>query len=317
VTVLVALRVGRIASVILAVTIVTFLLMRALPGDPAQALLGRGASPADLEEVRADLGLDSPPIQQYGNWLWGAVRGDLGTSYRTGRSVTGLVVERAPVTLELVALSQVLALMVAVPLGLWTAHRSGRRLDKATRAVSMGLYSLPGFALGTLLVQVFAVRLQWLPASGFVPWSDSPAGHLRAMVLPVLTLAAWQAAMYTQLLRSDAANILNEEYIETARFKGLSTRRILFVHTLKPGSLSLINMVAVNVGVLIGGAVLIEVLFAWPGLGRLMVDAIAARDLMLVQGGVLVTAVAFVLLNALADVLTRRVDPRVQGNGSR
>ncbi|WP_283135974.1 ABC transporter permease [Rhizohabitans arisaemae] len=307
-------RAARLLLVLGAISIVTFGLLAVMPGDPALALLGPGATDAAVAEVRASLGLDRPLIVRYGDWLLSALGGDLGTSYQTGQPVVTSLADRFPLSIELVLVSQIVALAVAVPVGLWSARRPGGIVDRICSVGGLGLLSLPMFALGSLLVYVFAVTLKWLPATGIPSFGDDPLGHVQGLILPVLSLAGWQFAMYAQILRGEARTVLAEDYIETAVLKGLPTRAILLRHTLKPASLSLASLVPITTGELIGGAVVVETLYALPGVGRLMVDAIAARDLLVLQGAVLAVAVVFVMLNLFADVVVRWLDPRIRSH---
>ncbi|MGP4023621.1 ABC transporter permease [Actinomadura sp. 3N407] len=309
----IALRRGaQLLLVLLVVTLLAFWMITLLPGDPATQILGYSGDRAALTAVRQDLGLDEPFWRRYLGWLGGVVTGDLGTSYITSTPVSESLAQRLPVTLELLLLSQVISLGLAVPAGAAAARRAGGLLDRTLTTVSFGLLSTPVFVSGVVLIMVFAVRWPLLPATGYTPFTVDPAGNLRSMLLPAVTLAAAQLAVYARLLRSDLIATLREDYITLARARGLSPRRVLWRHALRPSAISLVTVVGLNLGALIGGAVIIETLFGLPGVGRLIVDSILSRDYLVVQGGVLVVAVGYVLVNFGIDLLYGILDPRIR-----
>jgi peptide/nickel transport system permease protein len=240
------------------------------------------------------------------------LHGNFGRAYNDNEKVTDIIRQRLPVTLELLIGAQLLALAVAVPLALLSAYRAGSRVDRALTATSFGMLSIPDFVIAIVLVFVFAVRAHWLPATGYTHLSDSVTGNLRSVALPTITLAIPLSAVYTRLLRSDLIATLQEEYILMARAEGLPTRRILWRHALRPSSFSLLTVIGINTGALIGGAVIVEYLFALPGMGSRLIDAIGRREYIIVQGLVLVIAVGYVLANFLVDVLYGVLDPRVR-----
>ncbi|MFG2088217.1 MULTISPECIES: ABC transporter permease [unclassified Spirillospora] len=305
-------RGAQLLFVLLVVSLLAFWMITLLPGDPATQILGYSGDQAALAAVRHDLGLDEPFWRRYLAWLGGVVTGDLGTSYITSTPVTESLAQRLPVTLELLLLSQVISLGLAVPAGAAAARRAGGLLDRTLTTVSFGLLSTPVFVSGVVLIMVFAVRWPLLPATGYTPFTADPAGNLRSMLLPAVTLAAAQLAVYARLLRSDLIATLREDYITLARARGLSPRRILWRHALRPSAISLVTVVGLNLGALIGGAVIIETLFGLPGVGRLIVDSILSRDYLVVQGGVLVVAVGYVLVNFGIDLLYGVLDPRIR-----
>ncbi|MFB4319085.1 ABC transporter permease [Actinomadura sp. 21ATH] len=310
---LVALRRGaQLLFVLLAVTVLAFWMITLLPGDPAVQILGYGGDEAALAKVRNDLGLDDPFWSRYLDWLGGAVTGDLGTSYISSIPVAESLTGRLPVTLELLLLSQVISLGLAIPAGLAAARRAGGLLDRTLTTASFGLLSTPVFVSGVVLIMIFAVRWPLLPATGYTPFGTDPLENLRSMLLPAVTLAAGQLAVYARLLRADLIATLQEDYITLARARGLSPRRILWRHALRPSTISLVTVVGLNLGALIGGAVIIETLFGLPGVGRLLVEAILSRDYLVVQGGVLVVAVGYVLVNFGIDLLYGALDPRIR-----
>jgi peptide/nickel transport system permease protein len=305
-------RGAQLVFVLLAVTLLAFWMITLLPGDPAMQILGYGGDEAALAQVRGELGLEDPFWRRYLDWLGGAVTGDLGTSYITSIPVGESLAERMPVTLELLLLSQIISLGLAVPAGLVAARRAGGPVDRALTTLSFGLLSTPVFVSGVVLIMVFAKAWPLLPATGHTPFAESPPQNLRTMLLPSITLAAGQLAVYARVLRSDLIATLREDYITLARARGLSPRRILWRHALRPSAISLVTVIGLNLGALIGGAVIIETLFALPGVGRLIVEAILSRDYLVVQGGVLVVAVGYVVVNFAIDLLYGALDPRIR-----
>ncbi|MCA8943425.1 MAG: ABC transporter permease [Planctomycetes bacterium] len=305
-------RVPRLALTLLAVSFLTFMLTNLLPGDPALTLLGENASDEQIEALRLDLRLDEPLLARYVQWLGDAFTGDLGTSYRTGQPVTEAIVERLPVTVELGLVSLAMSLVVSILLAVWSAYRAGGVVDRFLTTASFGLMAVPNFLLALLLVIVFAVRLGWLPATGWVRFSEDPIGNMKSVILPAIALGANEVAVFMRVLRSDMVTTLRQDSITMARSKGLSTRRILLFHAFRPSSLSLVTIVGVQVGAIIGGSVIIETMFALPGVGRLLVDSIAERDLITVQGLALVIGVSVILVNFLTDSLYSFIDPRIR-----
>lgn len=306
-------KLGELVLVVFAVSALTFSLLSLVPGDPAVAIIGQNEmTPERLAEVRADLGLDDPLPIRYLNWAKGAFTGDLGRSERLNQDVVDTLKERIPVTAELMLLAMVVALAIALPLGSFAAYRAGTRADKTTTAISFALLSMPTFIFAIALIIIFAVRLQWLPATGWTPLDESVSENLRRMVLPVATLSLTEAAVYTRVLRSDMITVLHSDFIAFARVKGLGVRQILTRHALRPASLSLLTLIGLQLGGAIAGAVVIEQIFALPGLGTMLFAAILTRDLVLVQGGVLLLAITFVVVNALVDIAYTVLDPRIR-----
>jgi peptide/nickel transport system permease protein len=303
-------RFVSLVLVVWAVTFVTFMLANLLPGDPVLALLGEDATPANITLWHHKLGLDRPMAVRYVDWLANAAHGDFGASYRTGESVFGMIVQRLPVTIEIIVLTQIVALAVAVPSGIVAAWRSGRGFDRATMVGSLGLLSMPPFLIGILLIYLFSIRLGWMPATGFVSLGDDVLENLQSVALPVVALALAEIPVYLRLLRGDMIRTLQQDFIAVARAKGMPTRRILLSHALRPSSFSLITVIGVNIGRLIGGTIIIEVLFALPGIGQLLIQSVYQQDYMVLQGIVLFVSVAFVLINAAVDGLYRMLDPR-------
>lgn len=306
-------RVPRLVGVLLAVSALTFLMTSLLPGDPAIEMLGTdNVTPERLAAAREELGLDEPLPVRYLDWLGDAVTGDLGRSFRTNQRVIDAVTERLPVTAEIAALAVAIALLVSVPLGAYTAYRANGLADKLATATTFGLLSIPSFMLALVLVYVFALQLGWLPTSGWTRLTADPLENLRTAVLPAVSLAVGEIAAYTRLLRTDMIATLQEDFVQMARAKGLPTLRVLARHALRPSTLSLVTVVGLNIGTLAGGALIIETIFALPGIGRLLVESIYQRDLLMVQGVVLVVATVYVVANFLVDVLYSVIDPRIR-----
>lgn len=305
-------RLVYLLPVLFAVTLLTFLIASLLPGDLAYTILGDQATPEKVEALRAQMGLDRPIWEQYLIWLGNAVQGNLGRSFRTGETVLAAVVDRLPVSLELMAMAVVLALLIAIPLAILCAVRSGSTLDRFVTGLAFGKLSLPPFMVAILLIYLFAVELGWLPATGWVPFAEDPVANLRSFVLPALTLAIAEWPVLMRVLRSDMIATLQEDYIAMAKAKGLRPARILLVHALKPSSLTLVTVAGINIGRLIGGALIVETIFALPGIGRLLIGAIYARDFIILQGVVLFVAVGFVVVNFIVDMLYAVLDPRIR-----
>ena len=300
-----------LAGILVSVSLVTFVLLNLLPGDPVIAILGETATPESIAVLHAQLGFDLPLPMRYLNWLGNALTGDFGHTFRSGDAIFPLIMQRLPVTLELLIIAQVLALAFAIPLGIWTAYRAHRLSDHISLGVSLGLLSMPAFLIGILLIYGLALNLRLFPATGFVPLKDGLGTNLRSVFLPAATLALVEFPVYMRLLRSEMINTLQQNFIGVARAMGLPVWRILFQHALRPSSINLITVVGINMGRLIGGAVIVEVLFALPGVGQLLVDSIFQKEILVVQGVVLVVAFMFVLINATVDLLYQVVDPRL------
>jgi len=283
-----------------------------LPGDLAYVVLGDQATPENVAALRHDMGLDQPIWWRYLGWLGHVFEGDLGRSFRTGQTVLQAVAERLPVSFELMLLAQIIALVIGVPLAIVCAARSGGPFDRFMTGTAFGMLSVPTFLSAILLIYLFAVELHWLPATGYVPFTEDILGNLRFFVLPALTLglAEWPGIM--RVLRSDMIATLQEDYITLAKAKGLKPSRILFVHALKPSSLTLVTITGINIGRLMGGTVIVETIFALPGIGRLLVGAIGTRDLIILQGVVLCIACGYVLMNFIVDMLYAVIDPRIR-----
>ena len=308
----VAQRLLYLVPVLLAVSLLTFLIASLLPGDLAYTILGDQATPEKVAALRHDMGLDQPIWWRYLSWLGNVLQGDFGRSFRTGQTVLQAVAERLPVSLELMLLAQLGALTIGIPLAIACAVRSGSAFDRFMTGSAFSMLSVPAFLSAILLIYLFAVELRWLPATGYIPFHEDPVGNLRCFLLPALTLALGEWPVLMRVLRSDMIATLQEDYIAMARAKGLKPSRILLVHALKPSSLTLVTVTGINIGRLIGGTVIVESIFALPGIGRLLLSAIFTRDLIILQGVVLIVALGYVLINFVVDLLYAVLDPRIR-----
>jgi peptide/nickel transport system permease protein len=302
--------------VLLAVTLLTFLLLKLLPGDPAINILGPSATPQAVAQIHHHLGLDKPLPVQYLNWLGNAVRGNLGKAYQNNQTTVSALRQRLPVTIELLIISQLLALIISIPVAIYAAYRPNGWFDRVSTTTAFGLLSIPDFIVGVLLVLIFAVRLHWFPATGYTPISQNLQQNLKSMVLPSITLAVGELAAFVRLLRTDMIATLQEDYITMAKSKGMSDRHILLRHAFRPSSFSLVTVLGLNLGRLIGGTFIVETIFALPGIGDLAIRSIYSRDYLVVQGVVLVIAVGYVLANAAVDILYTVLDPRIRHAGA-
>ena len=310
----IARRLLYLVPVLLGVALLTFLIASLLPGDLAYVILGDQATPETVAALRRDMGLDRPIWWRFLHWLGGVAQADLGRSFRTGQTVLEAIVERLPVSIELMLLAEVGGLVIAIPLAIACAVNSGGRFDRIITGAAFASLSLPAFLSAILLIFVVAVWLQWLPATGYVSLSEDPVGNLRYFILPALTLASGEWPVLMRVLRSDMISALQEDYIAMARAKGLRPARILLVHALKPSSLTLVTVTGINIGRLLGGALIVESIFALPGLGRLLVGSIYNRDLIVLQGVVLFVGAGFVIVNFAVDLLYASIDPRVKAS---
>jgi peptide/nickel transport system permease protein len=292
-----------LAALWLVLTMV-FFLIHIVPGDPVEQMLGEGARAEDLAALRTSLGLDQPVHVQYGRYLAGLARGDLGQSFRFQRSVLDVVLERYPATLQLAFATLLVSMAIGIPAGVWAAHRRGHSADRAIGFFTLLGLSLPNFALGPVLILFFSVELGWLPVSG--------REGLAHLVLPAVTMGAALAAILTRMVRGSMMEELSADYIRTARAKGLRESAVLFRHAFPNALIPVITIIGLQFGTLLAGTIVTESIFAWPGVGRLTVQAIQARDYPLLQGCILVISFSYVLVNLLTDLLYGLVDPRVR-----
>ncbi len=295
--------------VVLGVATLVFLLIHLIPGDPVEIMLGESALPADRDALREALGLDRPILEQYGSFLWGLCRGDLGVSLQQRRPVTALIREHYPATLELTLAAMLISLLIALPAGILSGIRQYSFWDHSTMFLALLGVSMPNFWLGPLLIWVFSIQLGWFPVSG--------KGGLAHLLLPALTLGASMAAIVARMTRSSVLEVLREDYVMTARAKGLSEARIILKHVLRNAMLPVLTVVGLQFGALLAGSIITETIFSWPGLGTLMVKAIQTRDYPVVQGCVLVIALSYVLVNLFTDLLYGVIDPRIRYEGTR
>ena len=311
-------RLVQLVVTVLAVTLFSAFLLELLPGDPVEVLVPFG-SDEQREAVRADLELDRPFIARYGSWLGGFVTGDLGNYYTvsSSRPVSERLGQAFPKSAQLVIYSQILALIIAIPVGVFAAARKSSFFDRMSSATAFAMLAIPNFALALVLQYYLGVRWQIFPTSGYTPITENPSEHFQQMVLPCITLAVGQIAVYMRLLRSDMIATLQQDFILLAKAKGMRSRRILFRHALRPSSLTLLTVAGLNVGTLIGGALIVEVLFQIPGIGFMMQEAIGQRQIVAFQSLVAIVAIIYVVVNFLVDLLYTAVDPRIRSEGSR
>jgi peptide/nickel transport system permease protein len=310
------LLIGRalgLPPLLIGISIISFALLALVPGDPAVALAGPDADPATIATLRARYGLDGPLPERFLTWAGYAVVGDLGRSIQSGRQVSEMIAEALGPTLLLAGTALALSLSVAVPLGALAAYRRDGMLDIAASLLALAGMSLPAFWLGMVLILEFSVRLGWLPASGWVGCWEAPGEALRHLVLPALTLGAGLAAATTRMTRAAVLDVLPADHVRTARAKGLPPGLVLRRHVLRPAIAPIATLLGLQTGQLLGGMVVTETVFAWPGLGKLLIDAIFARDQPVVLGTLLVTATLFVVSSAAVDLLAAAVDPRLRG----
>jgi peptide/nickel transport system permease protein len=294
------------------VALFVFSLLYIAPGDPAAVIAGDQATPADVERIRQSLGLDRPFLVQFGDWVWHIVHANLGTSMFTGLPVTEMIAQRIEPTLSLMAVTLVFAIAVAVPLGVVAAWRAGSLLDRAVMAFAVFGFSVPVFVVGYLLAYLFALRLEWLPVQGYTPLSEGLWPWFENLILPAIALGCVYIALIARITRASMLEVLAQDYIRTARAKGIGQPGILFVHALKNASVPIVTVIGIGIALLIGGAVVTESVFVIPGLGRLTIDAILRRDYPVIQGVVLLFSFVYVLVNLLIDLLYTVLDPRIR-----
>ncbi|MBI5337621.1 MAG: ABC transporter permease [Mycolicibacterium rufum] len=308
----VARRVLYSLVVLVGVTVVVFALVHLVPGDPVRIALGTRYTPEAYDALRTASGLDRPIVSQFFGYVGSALTGDLGVSFRNGDPVTVTLLERLPATLSLGLAGIVIALAIALPAGTYSALREGRISDAIVRVTSQFGVSVPDFWMGILLIALFATTLGWLPTSGYRPLFGDPGGWLRHIILPGLTVGVVAAAIMTRYVRAAVLEVAAMGYVRTARSKGLSPRVVTFRHTVRNALVPILTITGIQLATLLGGVIVVEVVFAWPGLGRLVYNAVAARDYPVIQGAVLLIAALFLAINLLVDVLYAVVDPRIR-----
>lgn len=305
----------RILSTIPVMAIVAlfvFSLLYIAPGDPAAVIAGDQATPADVERIRQGLGLDRPFLVRFGEWVWQILQGDLGKSIFTNLPVTAMIAQRIEPTLSLMVVTLCLAVVVAVPMGVVAAWKVGTWIDRLTMAFAVFGFSVPVFVVGYLLAYVFALELDWLPVQGYTPFSSGIRPWLENLILPAVALGCIYIALIARITRATMLEVLQQDYIRTARAKGVGQVQILFLHALKNASVPIVTVIGIGIALLIGGAVVTESVFAIPGLGRLTVDAILRRDYPVIQGVVLLFSFVYVLVNLVIDLLYTLLDPRIR-----
>ncbi len=304
-------RVGQAAIVLLGVSIIVFGLMRLVPGDPVRVALGTKYDQATYDALRERSGLDQPLPLQFVQYIGHAVTGDLGVSFRTGQPVTQILLERLPATLSLAAVALVIALLIAVPLGMVSALRSGKVSDYIATVVSQIGVSVPDFWMAILLILLLTSTLGWLPPSGYVEFTSDPWGWAKHVIMPALTVGVVSGSILTRFVRSAVLESMGQEYVRTARAKGLPGRLVLRRHVVRGALVPVITITGVQLATLLGGVVVVEVIFSWPGIGRLTLDAVQSRDYPVMQGAVLMFASIFLLVNLVVDLLYAALDPRI------
>jgi peptide/nickel transport system permease protein len=294
------------------VAVLVFSMLRMTPGDPASIIAGAAATAADVAGIREKLGLDRPIVEQFGIWIGNVLRGDFGESFFFKKTVASLIADRVGPTLALATFTMVLSIAVAVPLGVVAAYKQGTWIDRVVMGFSVLGFSVPVFVIGYALIYVFAIELAWLPVQGYQPIRDGLGGFLSRLILPSLTLSVIYIALIARITRTSVLEVLGEDYIRTARAKGLPRSTVLMRHALRNAAVPIVTVIGIGVALLIGGVVVTESVYSIPGLGRLTVDAVLARDYPTVQAVILLFSVVYVLLNLLVDVAYTFLDPRIR-----
>lgn len=310
---LLAMRIASLLLTLFIISIAVFLILEVLPGDPAAVMLGTSAQPDTLAALRHQMGLDQPALLRYATWIVGMLRGDFGTSYTYGVPVAELIRERLAVSVPLMLLAMLLVLAIALPLGVFGAARRGKSVDHlATFFAQFGI-AVPNFWIGLLLILFFSLELRWFPAGGFRGWSEGFGPSLRALILPAIALAVPQAAILTRVTRSAVLDVLNEDFVRTARAKGLSRNQALWRHVVPNALVPVVTIIGLQVPFLIAGGVLVENVFTLPGMGRLALQALAQRDLVVIKNVVMFFAAMVILANLITDAVYLLLDPRLRG----
>jgi peptide/nickel transport system permease protein len=294
------------------VSLISFGLMRLIPGDPAASIAGPSATPAQIDQLRRDLGLDEPLLMQLLHYYQGLLQGDFGKSLLLGKGVLAATMERLPVTIGLSLYALVLTLLIGVTSGIIAALRQNTWVDQVAMMIAMLGISIPNFFLGLLMIIFFAVQLGWLPSGGYVPFSQDPIGWLRSTTMPAISLALLQAGLLARITRSGMLEVLRQDYVRTARAKGLPERQVILKHALANALIPIVTVVGIIISLLLSGAVVTEALFSLPGMGQLLTQAVLSRDYPMVQGGLLLVTTFLVVVNILVDILYALIDPRVR-----
>ena len=310
-------RLLLLVPVVLFVSFITFMLIHLVPGDPARVQLGEDSTPEALAALRQELGLDRPLYEQYALWLNRAVHGNLGESIQLHQPVLQAILQRLPVTIELGVAALLFSLLLAVPLGMTAATRRGSRMDWLLNVSSLLGTTIPPFVLGLLLILFFAVVLRIFPPGGYVPFTEDPLENLRDLILPMIALGSASVAVNFRQVRASMIEVLSQDYIRAARAKGLSERRINYRHAFPNALLPLLTLVGLQAGAILAGAIVVETIFLWPGVGQLAVSSILSKDYPVVQGVVLLSALSYILINLLVDLSYTVVDPRISYGAQR
>ncbi len=305
-------RLAQAVPVVFLFSVVVFVVLRLVPGDPATVMLGLEATPEAVAQIRQEMGLDRPIVVQYGIWLRHVLEGDFGTSWRSKQAVSSLIWRRFPATLELTIAATLIGVAIALPLGVLSGLRPNTLVDVVATWFSLAGVAIPGFWLGLMLLLLLSVQLRWLPPSGYTPFTEDPIQSLRHLVLPAVTLGIGLAAPLARFVRSGMLDVMATDYIRTARAKGLPERRVVTRHALRNSMLSVITIFGLEFGALLGGAVITESVFNWPGIGTLLLTGIKQRDYAMVQGTVLFVSVMFIVVNLIVDVSYSLLDPRIR-----
>ncbi len=294
------------------VALFVFLMLRLSPGDPAAVIAGDYASPADIERIREQLGLNDPIVVQFGTWIWSLVQGDLGISIFTNLPVTHLIAQRLEPTIMLALTTTVFAVLVAVPMGVLAAWKSGTWIDRGIMIFAVAGFSIPVFVLGYMLIYGLSLELKWLPVQGYTSPFEDFGRFVRHIILPTVTLSVIYIALIARITRASVLEVLEEDYIRTARAKGQTETRVLIGHALKNAAVPIVTVIGLGVALLIGGVVITESVYNVPGLGRLVVDAILKRDYPIIQGLILMFSLVYILVNLTIDILYTLLDPRIR-----
>ena len=305
-------RIISLIPVLVLVGVTAFFLVHIIPGDPAAVMLGADATPQQIQELQEEMGLNRPLYVQFVVWMSKVIRGDLGESFFMGRSVTQALMERLPATISLAVVSLFIAILIGVPSGIVAAIKQNKIMDQAVMVMALIGVSLPSFWLGLTLILVFSVMLRWFPSGGYIPLTENFLGGLRYIIMPAFALGFMQAALIARMARSSMLEVLHQDYIRTARSKGLRERLVILRHALKNAIIPVLTVIGIAFGVLLGGAIIVETVFTYPGVGRLVVKAVQRRDYTLVQGALLLISCIYVLVNLLVDILYPLLDPRIK-----
>lgn len=304
-------RLAQSAAVLVGVSILVFAIVHLVPGDPVRIALGTRFDQTTYDALRERAGLDQPLITQYFSWMGSALQGDLGVSFRTGRTVTSMIVERIPATVSLAAAAILVALLIAIPLGTISALRPRSVVDWFATVTSQAGISIPDFWMGIMFILIFAGTLGWLPTGGYVPLTEDPVEWARRLIMPAVTIGVVSGSIMTRFVRSSVLEALGEEHVRTARAKGMRSRDVMSWHVLRNALVPLVTVGGIQLAYLLSGVVVIEIVFRWPGLGQLALQAVQQRDYPVLQGAVLLFAVIFLVVNLVVDLVYARLDPRI------